>query len=185
MSLISQSDLENRIGRALTNEEASAFTIINTANQTYIERMLNTDVESVSPSTRYYDGGVQNLEIDPCTEVTSVKLVDAEYEIISTLALNEYTVEPSSRILKTMVRNRYGKFITGMNVIGVSAKFSTFGDSDVTSIIKNALLDMASSTISNSAGIVKESIEGYTVEYGSAEQSIATKALNTIQQGII
>ena len=60
MALIEQSDLEARLGRSLTAEEASAFTIVNTANQAYVEGMIGSSVESVAEATRYFDGGVQH-----------------------------------------------------------------------------------------------------------------------------
>ena len=61
MALISQSEVEARLGRSLTAEEASSFTSINNALQAYVERMIGSSVESVAASTRYYDGGVQHL----------------------------------------------------------------------------------------------------------------------------
>jgi hypothetical protein len=39
MALVSQSDLEARLGRPLTAEEATAFTSINAAHQAYIENL--------------------------------------------------------------------------------------------------------------------------------------------------
>ena len=71
MALITQADIEARLGRSLTADESSSFTLINLALQAHIERMIGSSIESVSPTTRYYDGGVQHLAlyIDHRTQV--------------------------------------------------------------------------------------------------------------------
>lgn len=185
MSLIAQSDLEKKIGRTLNADEQSLFPTLNTAIQSYVERRLGTSVESETESTRYYDGGVQNLQIDPCTDLTAVKYVDSDSDLIETLLTTEYTSEPVNRTLKTMVRNRYGRFISGMNVVGVTAIFSTYADEDVRAITKSAILDMLAQTMENQEIVSKESIEGYTVEYTAFKETTAMNALKTIVQGII
>lgn len=169
MALISQSDLEARLGRSLTTEEASAFTIINAANQAYVERLINSGVESVSATTRYYDGGLQHLPIDPCTSLSTLALVDDDQAVTYTYDTTDYTVEPVNRSLKTMLRHRSGKFVNGINCLAVTAKFSIYDDANTLSIIKDALLNSLVSEIDNSDNILKESIEGYSVEFAKAQ----------------
>jgi hypothetical protein len=176
--LITQSELEARIGRTLTTDEASAFTLINSANQAYVEKMINSKLETASETTRYYDGGVQHLKIDPCTNISAVTLVDVDYTVIETIDSDYYTTEPLNTTLKTMIRYRYGRLYRGYNNIGVLAKFSIAGDTDIQNIIKSAMLDALESEIDNSEQVLKESIEGYSVEFAKP----ATKSsLNKIK----
>lgn len=165
MSLIAKADVEARLGRALTAEESTAFTLINQANQVYVEKWLGSSVEQASEATRYYDGGLQHMKIDPCTNITAVKWVDQYGNVTETFLTTDYTLEPINRTLKTMIRYRYGKFYDGFNCIAVTGKFSIYGDSDILALVKNALLDAIVSEVDSSDNIVKESIEGYSVEF--------------------
>lgn len=167
--LISQSDLEARLGRSLSTNEVSTFAIINPAMQRSVERLIGSSIENVSETTRRYDGGLTNLPIDPCTDVTSVKVIDEDDNLVELVDTSDYTLEPVNRTLKTMVRYRWGKFPRGFNVIQVAAKFSIYGDSELLAIVKNALLDMLASEINRSDNIKRESIEGYSIEYATTE----------------
>lgn len=169
MGLVVQSDLEAKLGRALTSEEASAFTVINAAIQSYVEKMIGSSVEAVSATTRYYDGGRQHLRIDPCTEVTLLELVDDDSVSTYTYDTTDYSVEPVNKTLKQMLRHRAGKFTTGINNIRVTAKFSIYGDSDTRNIVKNALISACLAELTNSKNVSRESIEGYSVDYISEE----------------
>lgn len=174
MALISQSDLEARLGRSLTAAEASAFTLKNAANQAWIERYLGSAVESVSESTRYFDGGLQHIPIDPCTNISSIKIADDDLIVTDTLDTTDYTLEPQNRELKYLIRWRPGKITRGINNIQVTAKFSIYEDTDALNIVKSILLDMLIDQIpetDNANDIVRESIEGYAVEYGSTSSS--------------
>lgn len=103
--------------------------------------MIGSSIESVSASTRLYDGGVQHLSIDPCTSITAVKYVDDDTDVEYTFDSSDYTAEPVNRTLKTMLRNRAGKFGTGMNNVQVTAKFSIYEDTATLSVVKDALLN--------------------------------------------
>lgn len=169
MALISQSELEARLKRSLTTEETTAFTLINASLQAYVERLIGSSVESVSESSRYFDGGVQHLKIDPCTDISSVIQVDDDLANVYTYDTTDYTTEPVNRTLKTMLRHRQGGFVTGINNIKVTAKFSVYGDEQIRNIVKDAMLDALVSEINNTSNITKESIEGYSVEYAKTE----------------
>lgn len=180
MALVSQSDLEARLGRPLTAEEATAFTGINAAHQAYIEKLIGSDVEAVSPTTRYYDGGVVNLSIDPCTDITSVTYVDDDEVVLDTLETDDYITEPRNRTLKTWLRSRLGEFWSGMSNVAVTAKFSINGDTDILAIVKDALLASLEAEVSNTQNITRESIEGYSVEFASSESKNALDKLKLI-----
>lgn len=169
MALITQSDIEARLGRSLTAEETTTFTIVNNALQSKVELMIGSDVEEVSETTRYFDGGVQHLPINPCTNITSVKLVDDDQVATDTYDTTDYTTEPINKTLKTMLRHRSGAFSIGINNIAVAAKFSIYGDTDTLNIVKDAMINALVSEVNNSDNIKRESIEGYSIEYATTE----------------
>ena len=169
MALITQSDIEARLDRSLTAEETTTFTIVNNALQSKVELMIGSDVESVSETTRYYDGGVQHLPINPCTNITSVKLVNDDQVATDTYDTTDYTTEPINKTLKTMLRHRSGAFSTGINNIAIAAKFSIYGDTDTLNIVKDAMINALVSEVNNSDNIKRESIEGYSIEYATTE----------------
>jgi hypothetical protein len=173
MALISSADLEARIGRSLTAGEQSAFTLLNAALQSEVERIIGSKVESVSPTTRYYDGGIQHLPIDPCTSITAVKYVDDDSLVEYTFSVSDYTLEPINRTLKTLIRNRDGKFNLGINNVSVTGKFSIYEDTDTLNIVKSAMLDALAAEIESSDNIKSETIEGYSVTFDSTESKNA------------
>lgn len=173
MALVSQSDVEARLQRSLTSEEQSAFSAINSAVQAYVEKLIGSSVESESESSRYYDGGLQHLRIDPCTSVSSVKYVDEDQTVTDTFDTSDYTLEPVNRTVKTMIRYRWAKMQYGMNVIKVTAKFSIYDDEDTRAIVKNAIIEFLISEINNASNIKRESLEGYSIEYASTESMSA------------
>lgn len=185
MALITQTELENRLGRTLSSDEASSFAVINQTVQAYTERMLGTKVESVSPTTRYYDGGVQNLEIDPCTQITIVSYVDEAQATESQVLDTDYAKEPINRAVKTWLRSRWGTFNTGINNVAVTAKFSIYDDADTLAIVKNAMLEMLTEILDSKESVSSESIEGYSVTFDRLSQTTGAKALKTVRQGII
>jgi len=184
MSLVSQSDLEARLGRPLTAEEATAFTVVNAANQAYIEKIIGSSVEAVSPSTRYYDGDVENLTIDPCTDISAVFYVDQYENNVTTLTTDQYIAEPRNRTMKTWLRSRLGEFWCGMNNVAVTAKFSINADANVLAIVKDALLASLEAEVSNTQNITRESIEGYSVEFASSQTKDALNKLKLIFPGV-
>lgn len=185
MALISKSDVEARIGRSLTASETSAFAIINAAVQAHVENIIGSSVESVGATTRYYDGGKQNLQIDPCTSITAVKYVDSDVNVEQTLEDSDYTTEPVNRTLKWVVRSRYGRFYTGFNNVSITAKFSIYEDTSMLSIVKDAMLGAIESEVGNSDNIIKESIEGYSVEFASTEAKASLSKIYAVLPRII
>lgn len=170
MALITQSDLEARLGRTLTTAESNAFPLINLANQKYLEKYIGSSLEDVEPSTRYYDGGMQHLGIDPATDITAINVVDDDSIVTDTIDTTDYTVEPTSKTIKTQIRFRSRYFPRGINNVRVTAKFSIYDDSDLLAIVKNALLEALYAEFKNSSNeFHKESIEGYSVEYARVE----------------
>ena len=178
--LITQADIEARLGRVLTSNEQTTFDLVNQANQAYAEEIIGSSVEEVSESTRYFDGGKQHLVIDPCTDISSVKLVDDDNDVSYTYLSRDYTQEPINNTLKTMLRHRSAGFMTGINNIQVNAKFSIYGDTNMLRIVKNALLESLEAEINNTDNIKRQSIEGYSVEYATTTTKDAFKQIRGI-----
>lgn len=185
MALLTSSDLEAKLGRSLTANETTLFNMVNIANQTYVEKLLGTSVESESASTRYYDGGVQHLVIDPCMTITALKYVDNDQATVETLDLSDYVLDPINSDVKTQITARYGRFVNGWSNIGVTATFSIYDDTDTLNFVKNAMLDALASEINDSDSIIKESIEGYSVERAKAETKNALDKLGMLFNTII
>src|SRR3990170_8221830 len=127
MSYTSQVLVENYLGRALTAREAAQLEL--TANM--IEEFINNEVgttfdDAPVATTRYYNsGGGQILDIDPCTEITKVALVDNDEADLHVYVLNEdFEGMPRNDTVKTWVEKRTYGFPSGLANIAVTAKFS-------------------------------------------------------------
>lgn len=184
MALLSQAEVEARLQRSLSAKEATLFVAAQAAAQAAIEQKLNVSVESTTATSRYYDGGVQHLSIDLCTDITSVEYVDDDDNSTLTLDTSDYTLEPRNKTLKSMLRHRV-KTATGINNVKVTAKFSTYGDTEATTIVKNAMLDMVVETLVNTGNVKKESLEGYSVEYRDFKDTPNIIALNNLVRSIL
>ena len=166
MGLISQSNLEAKLGRILTTVEKNAYTFIADAIIKYVEAFIGVSLTDTTTTSRYYDGGVQHLKIAPCTDITKVELIDDYMTVVYEYITSDYQTEPSHKSLKTMLRHRSGAFVTGLNNIKVTAKFSLAGDTESLAIVKYAILEALVSELGNMDNITQESIEGYSVNYG-------------------
>lgn len=182
MALVNQADLEARLGRSLTSEESTAFSTINSANQKFVEELIGSSLETASATNRLYDGGKQNLAIDPCTEIASIKRIDEYGNVDDTYATSDYTTEPVNKTLKQWVRHRYGRFSNGFNNIQVNAKFSIAGDTEMQTLVKDILLDVLEAQVTDARYKTKESIEGYSVEYSDTDTKAALNKLGTLFQ---
>ena len=185
MALISSSDLEAKLQRSLTSEELSYFSTINDALQAEVEKIIGSSVEDVALTTRYYDGGLQHLPIDPCTDITSVKQYDDDFNEIYTYLDRDHTKEPINQTLKTTLQHRSGPFVTGMNNIGVEAKFSIYNDADTLAIVKSAMLDALAAEMTENDNVKRESIEGYSIEYMTSETKNALAKIKVIFPNIL
>lgn len=180
MSLITKADLEARLGRALTTEEEASFVIINAANQAYVEELIGSSVESVNASTRYYDGGRQFTPIDPCSDVSAVQIIDEYENVVETIDTSDYVLESKNKTIKTQLTYRYGKISRGINNLAITGKFSIYADTAIVAIVKDALLSALESEINNTDNIVKESIEGYSVEFAKTATKNSLNKLNLL-----
>jgi len=185
MALIAQAELEQRLNRSLTANEVALFPLVNAALQNYVEEMIGSSLEPVSPTLRYYDGGVQHLAIDPCSNITEVTYRDENQLVDDTIDPDDYTTYPANKTIKTQITARFGRFVKGYNNIGVTAKFSIADDTKTIAIIKRSLLEMLAAEIESNDNIARESIEGYSVEYVKSETKDQLDRLAFLYQRII
>jgi hypothetical protein len=164
MALITQADVEAKLGRTLTAEEVTSFTITNASVQAQIERIIGSSVEDATVTTRYYDGGVQHLKIDPCTDIDAITYVDDDQVVYDTLDATDYVLDPINSTMKTQLRHRVVT-PTGICNVGVTAKFSIYADAKVLAIVKDCILGSIVNEIQNIGNVKSESIEGYSVTF--------------------
>src|SRR5262245_32903215 len=90
------------LGRELTvNEQAWLSGTGFEAVKEWIDRKLGTTFDQASASTRYYDGGKEYLDIDPCTGITAVASVDNEGdENYAYTDLTDFVAEPVNETVK-------------------------------------------------------------------------------------
>lgn len=97
----------------------------------------------------------------------------------------DYTKEPINKTLKRYIRHRSGAFMNGINNIRVTAKFSIYDDTEMLNVVKSALLDAIVAEMQNANNVKKESIEGYSVEYVTAESKNAFSSIRLLFPEVI
>ena len=162
---LTQAEFEDFVKRSLTSDEATMFLIAEGAAEKFIDNHTDTNFNNVSETSKYYDGGVCEIDIDPCTSVTAVASVDSDLSIVETYDSDIYILEPYNSTVKWSLRSRIGRFNRGVKNIKVTAKFSSYIDK-VPSEIKLACAILCQGTIDNPSNYKKESLEGYSYELG-------------------
>lgn len=178
MGYTNRSLVEAQLKRTMTDNEMALFTVADTAIKLWIDTKLGSAFDEVSASSRYYDGGVESLDIDPCTAITEVMAVnDDGSDSYEYTANDEYVAEPLNETVKRELRKRVGCFPSGKRRIKLTAKFSEYVDDipeDIQIVATRIAVAMLNTLNFDSGGGVvgKESIEGHTLEFVSAQASI-------------
>jgi hypothetical protein len=170
MSYTTATQVSNFLGRPLTQYETDELTNIIAAVKIWLDKRLNSTFDQVSATTRYYDGGFRNLDIDPCTAITEVKSIndDTTSSYIYTDG-TEYVAEPQNETVKRELRKRLTPFPKGIHRVAVTAQFSEY-DGGVPADIQIVATRLAAGVLKAgtnvSAGEVKsESLEGHSITY--------------------
>ena len=181
--------------RELTSNESVYLSILLPAVDKWINNYTDSSFSEVSETTRYYDGGSNSIDIDPCTDITSVQAIDwlSDPQVtLYTYLPTEYTAEPVNETVKNEIRRRYGCFGHGTNRIAVTAKFSEYDGAVPTDIqiaatrIAAGLFDTTSKTDDDGNAIKSESIEGHSITYGDTDKSVSTIGLgDPVVMGIL
>lgn len=170
MAYTDSTQVSNFLGRALTTYETAELPNIIAAIKIFLDKRLNSTFDEVDPSTRYYDGGMQSLDIDPCTAITEVKSIndDASSSYIYVDG-TEYIAEPQNETVKRELRKRLSPFPRGIHRVGVTASFSEYDDgvpADIQIAATRLAAGVLKSGINVSSGEIKsESLEGHSITY--------------------
>lgn len=180
MAYTTQAQIEQYLQRTLTANEVSFLTTLLPAIKTWIDKKLNSNFDTASETTRYYDGGNQNLDIDPCNTITAVSSLNDDgttgyaYDLTTT---PEVLYEPRNETVKRELRKRGGKFPHGIQNIAVTALFTEY-DGAVPQDIQTIATILASGVInqgknaSSGGNIASESLEGHSVTYDTSDNTI-------------
>lgn len=171
MAYTTSSQVSDFLQRSLNAYETSELTTLIAMVKIWIDKRLNSTFDSAVSSTRYYDGGVRNLDIDPCTAITKVEAINDDgtdsYEYTSG---TEYLAEPQNETVKREIRKRLARFPRGLHRIAVTATFSEY-DSGVPADIQVLATRLVAGLINagkfagQGGNVLEESLEGHSVKY--------------------
>jgi hypothetical protein len=184
MSYIDQAELEAYLKRDLSTAEEASFPILLSAAEIAIDNYTDTNFNVATEESRYFDGGEQEIYIDPCTEITEVAITNSDESITNTLTDDEYVEEPKNLNVKWSLRMRNARFPYGIRNVKVTAKFSSLDGDEVPADVKLACFKLVSAGIINPNGYKKESIEGYSYEMQSEieQDDLLSKTLAKYRQ---
>lgn len=178
MAYTDTTKLSNFLGRALTAYETAEAASIISAVQIWIDKYLNSTFDVATPSVRYFDGGVRNLDIDPCTAITQVEAINDDgtdsYIYTSTY---EYVAEPQNETVKRELRKRLSAFPRGVHRIAVSATFSEYDSgvpADITIVATRLVAGIINAGKFQGQGgnVLQEALEGHEIRYQMNTSSI-------------
>lgn len=173
MAYTDATQVSNFLQRALTSYETAELPNIIAAIKIWLDKRLNSTFDQVGSTTRYYDGGVMNLDIDPCTAITEVKSIndDTSSSYIYTEG-TEYVAEPQNETVKRELRKRITPFPRGVHRVAVTGLFSEY-DAGVPADIQLAATRLAAGVINAGkiaalgGNIAAESLEGHSITYNT------------------
>lgn len=173
----SQTLIEKYLQRSLSADEVTFLTTLLPAIRLWLDRVLASTFYEVEESTRYFDGGSETVDIDPCTAITAVKSVDNDRDVNSTLTnLTDYVAEPQNQTVKNELVKRYGCFPSGSGRIAVTAKFSEYDGAipqDIQLAATRIAADVLQAGKTSAVGNVQsESLEGHSVTYRNPNEII-------------
>lgn len=168
MAYTTENLVEQFIKRDLEASEVNLLeTLLIPAVKQFIDRYTASTFDEAVASSRYFDGDCTSIvDIDPCTNITAVALVDEDQALLETLDANQYVAYPINATVKRYLKFR--NFRTGkrLQYVKVTAEFSEYDDG-VPTDIQLVATRMASHflTSGESNGVESESIEGHSIKY--------------------
>lgn len=173
----SQTLIEKYLQRSLSADEITFLTTLLPAIRLWLDRILSSTFYEVDASTRYFDGGGETVDIDPCTAITAVKSVDNEHDTSSDYTnLTDYVAEPQNQTVKNELVHRAGRFPRGSGRIAVTAKFSEYDGAipqDIQLAATRIAADVLQAGKTSAVGNVQsESLEGHSVTYRNPNEII-------------
>lgn len=168
MRYTSQELIEAQLKRRLTGDEIVMLPFVAETAESFIEDQTETTFGDVAATQRYYDGGTSYISIDPCRDITYVKLVDSEETSLYSYDIDaDLEVRPRNDTIKTWIEKRVGCFPYGVANIEVTAKFTSSPTTKVPSDIQYLATYLCSLMYKQllTGELKRESIEGYSREW--------------------
>lgn len=166
--------IEAYLGRTLTSEESARISSLQSLVKSWIDGQIGGSFyteTAPTASTRYYDGGVKILDIEPCISISKVAQVDTDESELYVYELNtEFESRPRNKDVKRWIEKRGGAFPRGVANIAVTGVF-TLGllPEDIKQI---ATIMVGGVIIEGTTGaIVSESIEGYSRTFADSTKT--------------
>lgn len=163
--------VENYLQRSLTENEEAMLAVLANAIKIWVDKTLNSTFDKVDPSTRYFDGGRSTIDIDPCTDITSIfALNDDGSQSYEYTTGTEYIAEPENERVKNEIRKRLAPFPSGLRRIAVTARFSEW-DGGVPEDIQTLTTHLVCGVInagkyaSVGGNVYQEALEGHEIRY--------------------
>lgn len=175
--------VEDYLKRTITPAEETHLRYIMAGAESYINGLLGFSFGTVAQGTRYYTGNGLFVDLDPMTEITSVKMVDNFQNILQELIINEdYTVATDTNGIIRWLERRYQLFPNELNSIQVTGKF-TAGNTipDDVKYLATVIVGDALNEGSEVGLLQSESIEGYSRTFAtSADKGFLSKKKDII-----
>jgi hypothetical protein len=181
MSYTDQDNIEAYLHRDLSESEVNILPLLLSSVDAWINNRTDSSFETpTDPETRYFDGGKNILDINPCIDITAVKYVDAEQNVLVDYDLDiDVELRPRNETLKKWIEKRlsytsdncYGKFPSGIANISVTAVFTLSPDSEIPDDIQYLATYLCGRYFgqSNVGELKAESIEGYSRQFKDFE----------------
>lgn len=181
MAYTDTTKISNFLGRTLNAYETSEAASIISAVQVWIDKRLNSTFDLATPSVRYYDGGIRNLDIDPCTAITQVEAINddgTDSYVYSTPT--EIIYEPQNETIKREIRKRLAAFPRGVHRIAVNATFSEYDaatggvPADIVILATRLVAGVinAGKFAGSGGNVLQEALEGHEIRYQINTSSI-------------
>lgn len=181
MAYTTAAQISDYLQRALTTDETDWLAILIPAIQIWIDLKTNSTFDIAVESSRFYDGGLSAIQIEPATEITEVTTVQEDSTLTEdTPALTEnvdFILEPYNQTVKNEIVKRHGYWPSGKKNLKVTAKFSEY-DGGVPSDIAVIATRIAAGIInagkvdSSGGNVASESLEGHSITYDTSQTAI-------------
>ena len=184
MAYTTKEQVEAYIKRDLTTNELTLLPGLLVAIQAYIDSKIGGSFGTVAETTRYYSGNGRIIDIDACSDITAVKLIDNVQAVVYTYVLDEeLELLPKNDDIKTFIEKRIGSFPYGKSNISVTAKYSLGAVPDEIKYVATVMVGALVIEGVNPA-LISEGIEGYNrtfaVSLASGEISKKKEVIDTI-----
>lgn len=170
----------NFLQRTLNANETAYLAILIPAIDDFIDRLTGSHFGDVAATTRYFDGGVHSLDIDPCIDITRIAAINddgSDSYVYDLTVTPDIKYEPANETVVNELRKRGGRFPRGIQNIAVTAKFTEY-EGAVPFDVQTAATQLAAGVLnqgkmaSSGGNVQSESLEGHSITYDSSNDAL-------------